>query len=124
MAPSILPQTSLGFVSDSGETVDFSGEDIYEHSVRTDGVYTSEFTLSGEYKTPVLSMGAVVLPDFIANLTYTVLRYTVAPVILLFIILNRKKRVLKYILAGSGIVAGLIIFANVLTVSTRLLQEL
>lgn len=247
MAPSILPQTSLGFVSDTGETVDFSGEDIYEHSVRTDGVYTLEYTVSGEYKTLVLSMGAgeaeifvngecvysgnmpdgqnltgpngisfsvnpqnsedmdiviktrytdpynyifpallqvnmsverdvylarlvtptailagisgicfllsvgmflmsiyysnpdwsliflgiasitycicriqetgaVVLPDFIANLTYSVFRYIVAPAVLLFIILNRKKRVLKYILVGSGIVAGLIILANILTI--------
>lgn len=52
---------------------------------------------------------------FSANLL-SILSHTVAPEMLLFIILNLKKPVLRYIFICSAVVAGLIIAANVVTI--------
>ena len=58
--------------------------------------------------------GAVECPQDLYSLIYEILPYFVAPLILIYIILNRKKRFLKYIFIISGIFAVLIILANVL----------
>lgn len=58
--------------------------------------------------------GAVECPEAIYSLIYEILPYCIAPLILIYIILNRKKRFLKYIFILSGIFAVLIILANVL----------
>lgn len=52
---------------------------------------------------------------FAANLL-DIARYLIAPEILLFIFLNRKKKILRYILACSAVVAGLIVVANVIMI--------
>ena len=52
---------------------------------------------------------------FAANLL-NIIRYLIAPEILLFIFLNRKKKILRYILACSAVVAGLIFIANIITI--------
>lgn len=53
--------------------------------------------------------------DFAANFL-DVSRYLIAPEILLFIFLNRKKKILRYILACSAVVAGLIVIANIIMI--------
>ena len=45
-----------------------------------------------------------------------ILPYTIAPEVLLFVFLNRKKRVLKYILIGAAITAAIVTVANVATI--------
>lgn len=60
--------------------------------------------------------GAVEFTSAFAMNILNIIRYLIAPEILLFIFLNRKKKILRYILACSAVVAGLIFIANIITI--------
>ncbi len=60
--------------------------------------------------------GTLVLDWSYSEQMFQVLRYSIAPMVLLFIILNLKKPVLRYILIFLGVIAALIISANVITI--------
>lgn len=58
--------------------------------------------------------GAIICPDALYDIVYGVLPYTVAPLMLIFIILNRKKKTLKYFLIISTVMAIIITLAYIL----------